>query len=55
MSVGPSLVRCEPTPSIGEKLAAAALATLHRGGTVLTVPAGHMPDVATGGAAVFRY
>jgi hypothetical protein len=55
VSGGPSLIHCDPPLSIGEKLAAAALATLHSGGTVLTVPAASMPEVATGGAAVFRY
>ena len=53
-SAGPAMVRCQPSPSVGEQLEAAALATFGRGGTILTVPAVRMPD-ATSGAAVFRY
>lgn len=52
---GPCLIHDEPSTSVDEQLVAAALATLSRGGTILTVPAVHMPDVATSGAAVFRY
>jgi hypothetical protein len=48
------LLRLGPSPSPGEQLDRVALATLHRGGAVFTVPPGRMPDI-TPGAATFRY
>ncbi len=53
-SEGTPLLRLGPSPSPGEQLDLAALATLHRGGAVFTVPPDRMPDI-TPGAATFRY
>jgi Bacterial archaeo-eukaryotic release factor family 3 len=53
-SEGTPLLRLGPSPSPGEQLDLAALATLHRGGAVFSVPPDRMPDV-TPGAATFRY
>ena len=53
-SEGTPLLRLGPSPSPGEQLDLAVLATLQRGGSVFIVPPDRMPDI-TPGAATFRY